>query len=185
MTIPVSRRSIQNVILTRCHVISRSWWGTRKPLYNNLVADWAFDSIAIHHSGNDGMKDPKEIEYHHMVKNRYDDVGYHFLIHPTGTIYEGREIVYKGSHVQNANSGKIGILMMGDFDHQWWDIDDDLSNTNLSALNKLITTLQTFFPIRYLGGHKEYLPNQGYSCPGSEIMAKIDGLRGKYGFVKP
>jgi len=167
-------------------VVERMKWGVKHPKTNKLVPDWNYMAIAIHHSGNGGKKDPREIEVKHMVDNGYDDVGYHYLIHPGGTIYEGRKIYHKGSHVIKANTGKIGILLMGDFDEQWWDFDDRLSKSHISSANALIKTLRAVFPgIRTLGGHKEFLPGKGYTCPGNQIMAKLDKMRIKHGLIKP
>ncbi|EPX59055.1 putative N-acetylmuramoyl-L-alanine amidase [Cystobacter fuscus DSM 2262] len=106
-----------------------------------------------------------------MEDRGWDDVGYHYLVHPKGTIYEGRDLRYKGSHVEGANTSKVGILMMGDFDHNWWDFDDDdLSKTQLDAASKLILTLKTEFPtLRLLGGHRDY--KKTTECPG-EVMYK-------------
>lgn len=167
-------------------IIERSKWGQKHPRSNKLVPDWDYLCIVLHHSGNAGEKDPKEIERLHMVKHGWDDVGYHYLIHPGGKIYEGRKIYHKGSHVSGANTGKIGILLMGDYDEQWWDFDDTLAKSHISATNALIRTLKSKFPtIRKLGGHKEYLPGKGYTCPGNLIMAVLDKMRKKHGLAKP
>lgn len=180
------QQQIRMDINQRHNVIVRSKWGIKQPKVNNLVMDWDFDSVVIHHSGNSGEKDPKEIEEQHMVKNGWDDVGYHYLIHPNGTIYEGRKIYHKGSHVSGANTKKIGILLMGDYSQQWWDFDDTLSKSHISTANSLIKTLKTKFPsIRKLGGHKEYLPGKGYTCPGNLIMDVIGKVRIKHGLTKP
>ncbi len=167
-------------------VIDRMAWGVKTPKKSKLVADWDYNSIVLHHSGNSGEKDPKEIETIHMVKNGWDDVGYHYLIHPNGVIYEGRKIFHKGSHVSGANTGKIGILLLGDYDEQWWDFDDTLTKSHISAANSLIRTLKgTFLKIRKLGGHKEFLPGRNYTCPGNLIMNRINEMRVKHGLSKP
>ncbi len=166
-------------------VIDRMKWGAKNPRIINLVSDWDYTDVVIHHSGNSGEKDPKEIETIHMIKNNWDDVGYHYLIHPSGTIYEGRKIYHKGSHVSAVNTGKIGILLMGDYNEQWWDFDDTLSKSHISAANALIKTLKTIFSIRKLGGHKEFLPGKKYTCPGNLIMDKMKQMRNKHGLSKP
>jgi hypothetical protein len=75
---------------------------------------------------------------------------------------------------------------MGDYDEQWWDFDDTLAKSHISATNALIRTLKSKFPtIRKLGGHKEYLPGKGYTCPGNLIMAVLDKMRKKHGLAKP
>lgn len=144
---------------------------------SKLTPDWNYTAIAVHHSGNVGITDPVHIAQNHL-RQGYDDIGYHYLIHPNGTIYEGRSIACKGSHVSKANTGKIGILMMGDFDEQWWDFDDSLKKSHLQRLVEVIKVLKKHFPlIKTLGGHKEFLPGKGYTCPGNLIMDKIDELR--------
>lgn len=76
--------------------------------------------------------------------------------------------------------------MMGDYDHQWWDFDDSLGKAHVSLLVEVIKVLKRHFPnIDTLGGHKEFLPGKGYSCPGSEIMKKIDSLRTETGLGAP
>ncbi|WP_444905892.1 N-acetylmuramoyl-L-alanine amidase [Microbulbifer sp. SSSA008] len=173
-------------IIQRHSVVIRSKWGKKHPKVNNLVSDWDFDSVVIHHSGNGGETSPVGIEEKHMTKNGWDDVGYHYLIHPNGTIYEGRKIYHKGSHVSGANTKKIGLLLMGDYDEQWWDFDDSLSKSHISTANALIKTLKTSFPsIKKLGGHKEYLPNGGYTCPGNLVMNVINKMRVKHALIKP
>lgn len=167
-------------------VVDRMKWGVKHPKTAKLTPDWNYKGIVLHHSGNAGEKNPTKIETKHMVTNNWDDVGYHYLIHPNGTVYEGRKIYHKGSHVNGANTGKIGVLLMGDYNEQWWDFDDTLSKSHISSANRLITTLKNTFPnIRYLGGHKEYLPGKGYSCPGNLIMDKLNKMRKKHGLIKP
>ena len=57
---------------------------------------------------------PIEFQKGHLARG-FDDVGYHYRVHPDGRIFEGRYLAHKGSHVKHANTGKVGILAMGDF----------------------------------------------------------------------
>ena len=50
-----------------------------------------------------------------MWERGWTDIGYHFVIDPAGTIYEGRDIRVRGAHVEGANTGKVGLLLLGDF----------------------------------------------------------------------
>ena len=186
MIITPQQAQVRSWINLKHKIIERSKWGTRQPKIIKLVSDWEHNSIVLHHSGNLGEKDPKKIEHLHMDKRNWDDVGYHYLIKPNGEIFEGRKIYNKGSHVGGANTGKIGVLLMGDYDEQWWDFDDTLSESHISSTNALIKTLVNNFPkIRMLGGHREYLPDKGYTCPGNLIMDIVDRMREKHGLEKP
>ena len=175
---------IQDAIVTAHKMKKKADWGATGP-WKTLDKDWNYDTIAIHHSGNRGEKDPKAIEKLHKDKG-YDDVGYHYMIHPDGTFYEGREIQFKGSHVSMQNTGKIGVLMMGDFDEQVLDLDDDdLTDSHLKCLKDLIKTLKRHFDIKTLGGHKEFFKKGKYSCPGNLIMDKMASLRTEFSLAAP
>ena len=166
----------------------RAEWGKLTPDYKSMDKDWDYDSIVIHHLGNSINVDPKAVETLHMSTNGHSDVDYHYFVHPNGTIYEGRKLIYKGAHVRNANTRKIGILMMGDFDEQWYDFDDDLSAKHLQTLGSLITTLKKQFGnMKYLGGHIEFAAAQGQerTCPGNLLMGRMNGLRSDFGLNAP
>ncbi len=52
----------------------------------------------------------------HMFGNGWSDIGYHFVINSSGVIYEGRGVKARGSHVNLGNTGKVGVLLIGDFE---------------------------------------------------------------------
>ncbi|MCP5420932.1 MAG: N-acetylmuramoyl-L-alanine amidase [Gammaproteobacteria bacterium] len=171
-----NKRKLINGIMSKHNIVRRGTWGAKTPNYSAMDEDWDYATIVIHHSGNGGAKIPAEIEKKHMAENHWDDVGYHFLIPPDGKIHEGRYLTFKGSHVEKANTGKIGILVMGDFEHQVWDFDDDPTAAQLAAAEALINTLKTAFPtVTKLGGHRDY--KVGTECPGGELYKKLPGMR--------
>jgi len=170
-----NKRKIIDGIVTKHTIVRRASWGKQTPKYSIMAEDWNYTNIVIHHSGNGGAKAPPEIEKKHMTERNWDDVGYHFLIPPSGKIYEGRYLTFKGSHVRKANTGKIGILIMGDFEHQAWDFDDDPTPAQLNAAESLIKTLKSAIPtVSKLGGHRDY---QATECPGGELYKKIPAIR--------
>lgn len=177
------KRRVADAVVTAHGIQRRAAWGTRTPNYAKMDQDWDYSIVVIHHSGNGGETDPKQIEKKHMVDRKWDDVGYHYLITPNGTIYEGRHLAFKGSHVELANTGKIGILIMGDFESQWWDDDDDPSKEQLDSAVSLITTLKSHFALTALGGHKDYKADT--ECPGNELYGKLGDLRKRTGLGGP
>lgn len=184
---PPTKEAIRQAIIKAHNMVERTTWSKLSPK-KPLDPDWDYDSIVIHHSGNNGVKNPRVIEQQHRGPKGYDDIGYHYLIHPDGTVFEGRSILSKGSHVLNANSRKIGVLMMGDYDEQWWDFDDDLTKAHLQKLKDVIATLKKHFTgMKYLGGHLEFATAQGdeRTCPGNLLIAELDGLRAGAGLSKP
>lgn len=150
-----------------------------------MTIDWNFDAIAVHHIGDNLSANSSAVEAKHMQQNGWDDIGYHYMIHPDGRFFEGRKLGYKGAHVRSANTGKIGVLMMGDYDHQWWDPSDDaLDSAHVGKLRSLIQTLRGFFCIQTLGGHSEF-PNQGDGCPGNQLLPQVTARRSEMGLGAP
>lgn len=125
----------------------------------------------------------REIQDYDVRKQGFDDAGYHCAISCGGWIVEARDIRYKGQHVRNANTGKIGIVLLEDlaepgeawkFEYQHlpfaqkiWDVPGIVRDqtapqpkpspkTQTDALAALIATLKEFFDIKALGGHREY-----------------------------
>src|SRR5262249_41001257 len=110
-----------------------------------------------------------------------DDVGYHFMVHPGGTIYEGRKLYFKGEHVAKANTGKLGILVMGNFEPLLFNIGaGDPTVNQMSAVKTLGAALKTLFPgIATLAGHRDFNAVMGKKteCPGDKLYARLDEFR--------
>jgi len=163
----------------------RASWGAAKPK-GRLDPDWGYEIAVIHHSGNRNTVDPVEIRNEHL-NGGFDDVGYHYMVHPDGRIFEGRYLAHKGSHVTLANTGKIGILAMGDF-HPGYDagpggrpgidIDGDMTVTPAqeATILMLLRELMIRFPsLTKLGGHRDYKPTT--QCPGDLLYPLIASWR--------
>lgn len=98
-------------------VLSSEWH--LKPPSKPLERDWDYTSLVFHHAGNshwcdiDPNKQMVDIEKVHLNSGAAT-VGYHYAVACDGTIYEARDIRYKGEHVAKANTGKIGIVLLAD-----------------------------------------------------------------------
>jgi len=103
------------------------------------------------------------------------DLPYHYAIASDGTIYEGRDIGVRGAHVASGNTGKIGIIWLGDFNPGYdpdrpglVDARDDFPTiAQYSTTVNLIVWLNDEKGANYgiddFGGHSDF--NQT-SCPG-------------------
>ncbi|HEX4810778.1 MAG TPA: peptidoglycan recognition family protein [Bryobacteraceae bacterium] len=174
-----NKRAVINAIASKFSIARRSAWGKKKPNYAAMDSDWDYEIVTLHHSGRSGEKDPITIEEKHMVGRGWDDVGYHYIIEPNGDIYEGRYLSLKGSHVESANTGKIGILLTGDFESEYGGILGGVPTAaQLSKVEDFIKALKGFFStLKKLGGHRDYKPST--VCPGGELYKLIPGLRTK------
>ncbi|MGK7908797.1 MAG: DUF4157 domain-containing protein [Synechococcus sp.] len=174
-------------------IIDREIWGARPPIVNDPDRSYEpytgnlediYDSIAIHHAGNEGYRTIDEVQDFHIDDRDMADIGYHFGIDRWGGISEGRDISVKGAHIAAGNTGKIGIVLLADLDEQWYDADDEITNDMEASLLQLIHYLIGRFPnISFLGGHKEY--NTSRSCPGNLGMARMSHWRSQTGLSAP
>lgn len=166
----------QKILQSPLNILSRDNWKKQKINYKEMEYHFDYSIIAIHHSGDDvfndwfgNIKTPLDIEEEHIKDNKWDDIGYHFLINPNGEIYEGRALYFKGSHIGNANSNKIGIVLIGDFEPKkdWYDIKTDTPTTEqINSLQNLIKLLKKYSYITILGGHRDWGASD---CPGQKL----------------
>lgn len=154
---------------------------------SRIEFDWGYHTIVLHNSGNGMEPSINKLYDKHILDNGWEDVGYHYLVgrknKNESNIYEGRPLTFKGSHGSKYNSKKIGILVEGDFEHQWWDFDDDLENEQIKLLASLIFKLKTEIPtIQNLIGHSDVLgKSRSEGCPGEIIHKVMDVFRKSFG----
>lgn len=88
--------------------------------------DGRIQRITIHHSegknfpGMDESARVESIQTSHMVDDHnWGDIAYHFLIGPSGIVYEGRNPILQGdSGTKYTLEGNLLICVLGDFDHE-------------------------------------------------------------------
>jgi LysM repeat protein len=111
--------------------VPRSAW-TKQPVVLNRTTPMGGtpNRITVHHSGDkddlhaDSASWLRQVDLNHISGMNHAEpwacIGYHFIIDPSGKIYEGRPLKYQGAHAGNneVNRLNIGICLMGDFDIQ-------------------------------------------------------------------
>ena len=73
--------------------------------------------IAVHHSQRK-IDSLKRIKDFHIRINKWEDIGYHYLIDKKGKIYVGRSEKFIGAHVFGHNKNSLGICLIGNFDEE-------------------------------------------------------------------
>lgn len=132
-----------------------------------------YNMIVVHHTtrpGNESM-----LVLQSSQTDDYADVGYHFVIDASGTIYEGREINKNGAHVGGQNSGKIGVALMGHFDPSW---DPNAESTRpteaqIVSLQRLNAWLNYEYEIDSVKKHKDL--DSSTICPGQYAEEDLAG----------
>lgn len=184
------QQAVEDAIASDVGIVRRSGWSAGNPRHA-LETDWNYDSIVIHNSGHGHLDTMAKIQGFDFDTRHWDDIAYHYGIMPDGTIFEGRELRYKGADVKNQNTGKIGIVCIGSYDEgvmNWFGGrgygGDPVVPAMLSSIRKLSRRLMKAFPtIRYFGGHIEFGTTS--DCPGSELMPYMDTFRKEFGLAVP
>lgn len=162
-------------------VISREKWGARNPgkICGNVVAPYR---MSIHHTAqpdSDGGDPParmRQMQAYHMDNNGWCDIGYHFVVSQSGKIYQGRSDERRpGAHVGNQNAGNIGISFIGNYQTS------TPPQAQLDAATRIMAWIKDTYNITWdrdhVKGHRQW-PGQSTSCPGDNLLSKIDELMG-------
>ncbi|MCX7746065.1 MAG: N-acetylmuramoyl-L-alanine amidase [Clostridia bacterium] len=161
------------------HYVTRARWkpnpiNTGKGIDDYVIIDKDpkdyYDTIAFHSTDRSQSEGIKALQTFHQEERKWSDLGYHFVINGSGTIYEGREIHIKGCHVAGANTGKIGISMMGNFQDKGFFrnlVDDELTSPTtqqMLSLKQLVRVVDCNYWIDKAGGHRDF--DSSRQCPG-------------------
>ena len=170
-------------------LVRRAEWGAREPNttssderapYNPLTnpGGWlvydqpltaALDRVVVHHSALPVSEGPREIQDLHMDRRGFGDVGYHFLVDETGTLYEGRDLGVRGAHTAGANTGAVGVVLLGNFE------EISPSDAQVASLGRLLRCLAARYPLQNLAGHRDFNPGATL-CPGESLAALLPEL---------
>lgn len=158
-------------------------------------------AFIVHHSaGSDGGDDPaatvRAIYYFHAVVYGWGDIGYHYIIDPAGTIYEGRYggdgVI--GGHAYNSqtnigfNTGSVGIMLLGCYEHSSACTTPHTPTTvMLQSLQTLIAEKAELFAIKTqetitfhgttMNAVDGHLAVSATLCPGNAVMEYLPTLR--------
>lgn len=107
----------------------------------------------------------REVQALHQGKG-WIDFAYHLYIFASGRVYRGRPLRTVGSHVEGANTGRVGICFDGDFTSR-------LPTPNaMNTLHYLLDNHPTLksLPVK---AHRDF---GGTSCPGDRLYRKVREL---------
>lgn len=177
--------------------IPRSSWGSSYQLTNDIYVPPAtlteVTHLIVHHSAssnqsNDWPAVVASFFAYHTFTNGWQDIGYNWLIDPSGNIYQGRgggEDV-RGAHMCGYNNNTMGICMIGTFTNV------DPTNAALESLEKLLSykacqkefgTEESAPIVSYTGhmfrvsGHRDGCAPNYTECPGNRLHAFLPVLR--------
>lgn len=107
-------------------IISRAEWGAREPAGPiEDLPQYPPPYVVIHHSATPGCTSQaicqsrvRSFQNYHIDHNKWNDIGYNFLVGEDGNVYEGRGWGKRGAHCPKYNAKSIGICVIGNFTSQ-------------------------------------------------------------------
>lgn len=156
-------------------IVPRSAWGARSGIASRLdPATVPYRRITVHHTamGNapvlDGSfeasaRELRRIQSSQLNGGKFGDIAYHYLIDPSGRVFEGRQIHLQGAHAGGDNNiGNIGVCLIGNFDTE------RPTPAALAALESLVDALQSAHGLarHAVEPHSHY---GGTNCPGEHL----------------
>lgn len=110
------------------------------------------------------------IRQSHVVGRGFADLGYHYVIDPSGRVWEGRDIRYQGAHVKDQNENNLGILVMGNFQKQV------PTQAALASLDRFVANQMQRYNISIgnVRTHQERAPTE---CPGRNLQVYMNRTR--------
>jgi hypothetical protein len=164
-------------------VLDRTAWGARARKGKSTFSPPR--RITVHHTQgvrpSGRLRTAKRVRYiqdYHMVgrakegKKVFSDIGYHFLISGDGSVVQGRPTNTLGAHALGANSGNIGIALMGNFNKY------EPSAAQLDSLRRLSSFLAVKYGIdaKIDGAYAGHSHHSDTDCPGKNLKKHLRWL---------
>lgn len=186
----------KNAVFTMPFLVTRKEWGALPP--KKIDKAQVPSGIVLHHSATPtitqwkGRETLRAIQRVHQEERGFFDIGYHFVIAPDGTLYEGVNPVIRGTHCGGnpeaagavrivGNTGQIGICVIGNFDSE------KVPVPAWNTLIALIDALKAKYNIEAsaVRGHFEVWSKPPKTCPGVNLVEMMGwGERWKKAYRK-
>lgn len=150
-------------------------WGA-KPPKNAVTRDpWGRGvTLVVHHTAGGAPRtklaeeqEMRAIQRLHQLGRGWNDIGYNYVIMPSGRVYEGRGFGIRGAHTANHNTGTIGVSFAGNYETH------HPTTRQLIAFRLLRARLrQHGAKITAIKGHRQ-MPGQSTACPGKHLTRTL------------
>ncbi len=130
--------------------------------------------LVVHHSATESGNAACFRVLHRGV-NRWNDIGYHFVIgngtmSEDGAVERGRDVPFQGAHARGANEDSLGICLVGNFNSV------KPSRAQMDSLGRLLRRLlkEYSLPLSSVTLHR-LVKGSSTECPGHFIT--LPGIR--------
>lgn len=167
---------------TPAGVIPRREWTNTGPILSLINPMNGINRITVHHSAIISSTVRTKADAARMMDNvrkghtgqGWADIGYHYVIDPSGRIWEGRPIQYQGAHVKENNEHNLGVMCMGNFDVE------RPTPEMLQTLDLFVADRMRAYnvPVSRVYTHQEIKPT---ACPGRNLQGYMLATRSSSG----
>ena len=183
--IPGIARALEPVAgdVPKPRIISREEWGAEEPKSGYSYHPY-FDKLTLHHAAccsADDLEEGKDqvywIQDFHQNGRGWKDIGYHFLVDRVGNIYQGRPETVIGAHVGGANTGNIGVCLLGCYHPPEDNCSQEITPESRQSIVELFSWVSDTYgqsPTLLLG-HRDYFGST--ACPGDNIWIELPRYR--------
>ena len=182
---PGTARALEPVAgdVPKPRIISREEWGAEEPKSGYSYHPY-FDKLTLHHAACCSADDLEEgkaqvywIQDFHQNGRGWKDIGYHFLVDRAGNIYQGRPETVIGAHVGGANTGNIGVCLLGCYHPPEDNCSQEITPESRQSIVELFSWVSDTYgqsPALLLG-HRDYFGST--ACPGDNIWIELPRFR--------
>ena len=117
-----NKQPLRSIEADKPPVVSRTDWGCPDGQnYRGTPNYTTVTHLIVHHTADGPVADYaawiRAIWTYHVFSNRWDDIGYNYLVAPDGRIFEGRAggDNVLGAHFSGQNGGTMGVSLLGTY----------------------------------------------------------------------
>ena len=103
----------------------------------------------------------------------FSDIGYHYVIHPDGTVEEGRDVNIAGAHCSGHNSKSIGICYIGGMTADNKKAKDTRTDEQRAILLWLLIKMRKLYPSAKIHGHRDFAAKD---CPSFDATEEYKNI---------
>ncbi|MBF0542795.1 MAG: N-acetylmuramoyl-L-alanine amidase [Candidatus Riflebacteria bacterium] len=150
-------------------IFSRDSWNATQAVESKMIPQIKITAIVVHHSAGTAPEPDNEtkvlkgIQSFHMDDKNWGDTAYHYLIAPSGRIYEGRNSGFQGdSGTKYDLKNKLMICMLGNYQEK------DPTAQATKALSELLIAKMKEYELKpeNIFGHRDLAVTE---CPGNKL----------------
>jgi len=118
------------------------------------------EQVVLHHSATSSGS-PEAFARYHTQERGWPGIGYHFVVQPSGKIYQTNKLDTIAYHAAGQNTRSVGVCLTGNFDQQ------TVGDVQLASCVALLRYLNRLLDRDLLiAGHNAY---SAKSCPGDNV----------------